>query len=184
MYVSENASRARIREAENARRNRHEILTAWSQGRISRRDLFKMGLFTAAGTIVLQNGLSPFAPSAYASIPTGLPSSPLFGAQPFTQPMPRLDVLARNAVSTLNPAPTAQANTTQQVLNTALEGVRAGDTGPIEGRPPGDIWAHQGFSQFFPQVAIEVTELGATTNNAYNPGVPSSLNSGINASSP
>src|SRR5262249_2803825 len=186
MYLPGNASRARVREAENARRNRAEILKAWSQGQISRRDLFKMGLFTGAGTIVLKNGLSPFARSAYAdsSIPTGLPSSPLFGAQPFTQPMPRLDVLARNAVSTLNPAPTAQANTTQQVLNTALEGVRAGDTGPIEGRPPGDIWSHQGFSQFFPQVAIEVTELGATTNNAYNPGVPSSLNSGINASSP
>src|SRR5262249_47662131 len=149
--------------------------------RISRRDVFKMGLFTAAGTIVLRNGLSPFAPSAYAdSIPTGLPSSPLFGASPFTQPMPRLDVLARNAVSTLSPAPTAQANTTQQVLNTALEGVRRGDTGPIEGRPPGDIWAHQGFSQFVPQVAIEVTELGARTNTTYNPGVPSSLNSGIN----
>src|SRR5262245_33158366 len=143
-----------------------------------------MGLFTTAGTLAMKGGLHPFARSVYAEIPTGLPPSPLFGAQAFTQAMPRFDVLPRLAMSALNAAPTAQANTAQQLLNTALEGVRAGDTGPIEGRPPGPIWAHQGFSQFFPQVAIEVTELGATTNNAYNPGVPSSLNSGINASSP
>jgi manganese oxidase len=181
LYLSERTSRARLREAENARRNRQEILTAWSQGQISRRDLVKLGLFTAAGSIILKNGLSPFAESAYAgSIPTGLPPSPLFGVQPFTQPMGRLDVLPRNAVSILNPAPTAESNQTQQLLNTALEGVKAGDTGPIEGRPPGPIWAHQGFNQYFPQVAIEVSWLGAKTNTTYNPGVPSSLNSGIN----
>jgi manganese oxidase len=182
LYLSRSASRARLREAENARWNRQDILRAWSHGQISRRDLVKLGLFTAAGTIILKNGISPFAQSAYAaSIPTGLPPSPLFGVQPFTQPMARLDVLPRNPVSTLNPAPTAQANTTQQVLNPALEGVKAGDTGPIEGRPPGPIWAHQGFSDFPPQVAIEVTQLGARSNTTYDPGVPSSLNSGINA---
>jgi len=98
--------------------------------------------------------------------------------------MPRFDVLPRNAVSTLNPAPTAQANTTQQPLNPALEGVRPGDTGPIEGRPPGPIWAHQQFAAFPPRVAIEVTQEGAKVNNVYNPQVPSSLNSGINAAAP
>jgi len=111
MYLPSNASKARLREAENARRNRAEILTAWSQGKISRRDLIKMGLFTAAGTLLLQNGLSPFAPSAYAdSIPTGAPPSPLFGVQPFSQPMRRFDVLTRNKEpGFLNPAPTAQS---------------------------------------------------------------------------
>src|SRR5207302_1508898 len=89
MYLSENESAARRREAENARQNRFEILTALSHGQISRRDLVKLGLFTAAGTIILKNGLSPFARSAFAAvnIPTGLPASPLFGVQPFTQPM-------------------------------------------------------------------------------------------------
>src|SRR3989449_8807543 len=114
MYLPGKASRARVREVENARRNRAEILKAWSQGQVSRRDLIKMGLFTTAGTLVLQNGLSPFARSAYAddsSIPTGLPRSPLFGVQAFTQPMPRFDVLQCNAVSVLSPAPTARANT-------------------------------------------------------------------------
>src|SRR5437016_4159625 len=187
MYLPWNASRARMREAENARRNRAEILQAWSQGRLSRRDLIKMGLFTTAGTLVLQNGLSPFARSAYAddsSIPTGLPRSPLFGVQAFTQPMPRFDVLQRNAVSALSPTPTAQANTTQQPLNTALEGVRSGDTGPIEGRPPGPIWAHQEFTRFAPAISIEATQEGAKANTVYNPGVASQFNSGIVATNP
>src|SRR5213594_1796263 len=97
MYLPGKASRARVREAENARQNRAEILKAWSHGQVSRRDLIKMGLFTASGVLALKNGLSPFARSAYADsdIPTGLPPSPLFGVQPFTQPMARFDVLPR-----------------------------------------------------------------------------------------
>src|SRR5213596_2078909 len=103
----------------------------------------KLGLFTAAGTLVLKNGLSPFARSAYAddsSIPTGLPRSPLFGVQAFTQPMPRFDVLPRNPVSALSPAPLAQVDETKRhLLDPRLEGVRPRDTGPNEGRPPGPI---------------------------------------------
>src|SRR2546425_2449514 len=184
VYLRGKASKARLREAENARRNRAEILKAWSTGKVSRRELIKMGLFTAGGVLAYQNGLSPFAPSAYGAIPTGLPTSPLFGVQAFTQPMPRFDVLPRNAIATLNPAPTAQANQTQQVLNPALEGVRPGDTGPIEGRPPGPIWAHQEFTRFPPAIAVPVSTEGAKVNTVYNPGVPSSLNSGINAATP
>ncbi len=103
MYLLGKASRARVREAENARRNRAEILKAWSQGQVSRRDLIKMGVFTAGGALALKNGLSPFAPSAYGSVPTGFPRSPLFNVQAFTQAMPRFDVLPRNPVSALNP---------------------------------------------------------------------------------
>lgn len=114
------------------------------------------------------------------SVPTGLSPSPTFGIQKFTQPMPRFDVLPRNPVSTLNPAPTAEANTTQQPVDPAL----GGGTGPIEGRPPGSIWAHQGFTRFPPQVAVEVTMEGAKINTTYNPGVPSSLNSGIDPTAP
>ncbi|HYT16074.1 MAG TPA: multicopper oxidase domain-containing protein [Burkholderiales bacterium] len=183
LFLPQKSSKRRLWEAENARKNRWEILKALADGQITRRDLLKWGLFTAGGVIVAKSGLSPFVKSAYAfgsTIPTGLPPSPTFGVQPFTAPMARMDVLPRNAVSTLNPAPTAQANTTQQLLNTALEGVVAGDTGPIEGRPPGAIWAHQGFTKFPPKVAIEVTMEGAKSNTAYNPGVASSLNSGIN----
>src|SRR4029077_19540665 len=106
---------------------------------------------------------------------TGANPSPLFGVQPFTQAMPRFDVLARNPVSVLNPAPTAEANQTQQAVDPLL----GGGFGPIEGRPPGPVWAHQKFDQFPPAVAVEATQSPAATNGGYNPRVPSSLNSGL-----
>src|SRR2546426_859917 len=184
MFLSSKASKLRVREAENARRNRQEIVKALADGQITRRDLFKWGLFTTGGLLLWKHGLNPFVRSAYASVPTGFPRSPLFGVQAFTQPMPRFDVLPRNAIATLNPAPTAQANQTQQVLNPALEGVTPGDTGPIEGRPPGPIWAHQEFTRFPPVLAVPVSTEGAKVNTVYDPGVPSSLNSGINPATP
>ena len=123
-FLPGNASKARLREAENARRNRAEIVKALSQGKVTRRDLIKWGLITTAGTLAPISGLSPFARSVYAdtNIPTGAPPSPLFGALPFTQPMPRFDVLSRDPVSALNPAPTAEANTTQQPVPDSLGG--------------------------------------------------------------
>jgi manganese oxidase len=181
-FLSPKASKARLREAEQARKNRWEIIQANSQGQVSRRDLIKMGLFTGTGLLLPISGLSPFARSAYAdsNIPTGLPPSPLFGVAAFSTPMPRFDVLPRQPVSVLNPAPTAQANTTQQPVDPAL----GGGTGPIEGRPPGPIWAHQQFTQLPPVIAIQASMEGAKTNNVYNPGVPSLQNSGINPANP
>jgi manganese oxidase len=185
MWLPRKTSNSRLRAAENARRNRLEILKAWSQGQISRRDLLKWGIFTAGGVLVAKSGLSPFVGSARAdSIPTGLPPSPLFGVKDFSTPMPRFDLLSRQTVSVLNPAPTAKANLTPQLLNPALEGVTAGEMGPIEGRPGGDIWAHQGFADFPPQIAIDVTQEGAKTNTTYNPGVASKFNSGIDPTVP
>jgi len=197
-WLREDSDRRRIRDAENARRNRAEITAALSHGKIKRRDLVKWGLFTTAGAMLPIGGLNPFVRPVYADggggggggggscvpIPTGLPASPTFGVSAFSQPMPRFDVLPRNAVSTLNPAPEAQSNQTQQAVDPALVGGQTGLTGPIEGRPPGAIWAHQRFAQFPPQVAIEVTTKPGTTNTIYNPGVSANLNSGINASSP
>src|SRR4029077_9546176 len=83
--------------------------------------------------------------------------------------------LARKAVSTLTPAPTTESNQTQQPVDPLL----GGKTGPIEGRPPGAVWAHQGFAAHPPKVAVEVNQSGVLVNKSYNPGVPSSLNSGI-----
>src|SRR5437016_2296466 len=173
-WLTEKSDRGRIRDAENARKNRAEINKALSHGQVSRRDLVKWGLFTSAGIVAPIGGLSPFVRplnaqttssfgtrSGGSGIPTGLPSSPLFGVQPFTQPMPRFDVFQRNAVSTLNPAPQAQANQTQQPVDPKLVGGRTGLTGPIEGRPPGNIWAHQRFNTMPPQVAIEVATRAA-----------------------
>ena len=168
LFFLSSKERARLKEAENARKNRAEIIKAVSQGQITRRDLVKWGLITAGGLWVPIHGLSPFAKSAFGTIPTGAPPSPLYSCQPFTQPLYRFDVLARDAVSTLYPAPMAEANTTQQPLDPRLEGVRPGDTGPIEGRPPGPIWAHQDFYTLAPKVAVEVTQEGAKDNYSYN----------------
>ena len=65
-FLSPNASKARLREAENARKNRWDIIKSHSQGQVSRRDLIKMGLFTSAGMLIPISGLSPFARSAFA----------------------------------------------------------------------------------------------------------------------
>lgn len=184
IYLPGNASKARVREAEHARKNRAEIVRELSWGRVSRRDLIRMGLFTGAGLLAPIRGLNPFVSSAHAS--TGLPRSPLFGVQPFTQPMCRFDVLARNparfenetVISCLDPAPTAEANTTQQRVHLAL----GGGSGPIEGRPPGPVWAHQRFKEFPPAVVVEAWQAQATTNFHYNPEVSPSLNSGIEPS--
>jgi manganese oxidase len=193
-YLPKDASKARIRDAENARKNRAEIMAAYSQGKVSRRELIKWGLFTSAGALAPIGGLNPFVPSAsgqaitatggfvanaFGTV-TGLPPSPLFGVTKFSTPMPRFDVLPRKAVSTLSPAPTAQSNQTLQPVPAVL----GGGFGPIEGRPPGAIWAHQQFAQLPPQVAIEASQAQAQANTVYNPQVPSSLNSGINPANP
>src|ERR1041385_6999156 len=138
-FLSEKSSKARLREAENARKNRAEIVKAYSQGKVTRRDLVKWGLITAGGALAPIHGLNPFVTSAYASqgngnvgngIPTGAPPSPTFGVQPFSTPMPRFDVIARNPVSSLSPAPQSEANQTQQPLDPALVGGQTGLTGP------------------------------------------------------
>ena len=92
MYLPKDAPRNRIREAQKARDNRAEVVKARSHGQITRRDLFRWGLFTTSGMLLYKNGFSPYAPSAYAQVPTGTPRSPLFGAKKFSQPMPRLDL--------------------------------------------------------------------------------------------
>ena len=43
MYLPTKASRARQREAQNARDNRAEIVKALSHGQITRRDLYQVG---------------------------------------------------------------------------------------------------------------------------------------------
>jgi manganese oxidase len=187
MYLPLNSSSWQQREAEAARNNRLEIVSALSTGEISRRDLFRWGLFTTTGGLAATHGLSPFVSSAHAQVPTGVPRSPLFGAAPFTQPMPRPDVLPRieNPMSTLFPVPLEQSNQTQQTLNPALVAAYpGGNRGPIEGRPPGRLWGHQKWQQFLPRVGYEVTQRGVQVNTSYRPGVPPSLNSGINPAAP
>jgi hypothetical protein len=187
MYLSEKATAQQIREAEKARKNRQEIIQALSHGQVSRRQLLKMSLFTAAGGLAWKNGLNPFVSNAHAAIPTGVPRSPLFGAAAFSAPMLRCDQMERKAVSALSEAPTEQAN---QKLTTVWGPDGVAVQGPMEGRPPGPMWAHQGWNEkingkdgyFQPKVAVEQWQRGAEVCKDYSPGVPSSSNNGINQS--
>jgi FtsP/CotA-like multicopper oxidase with cupredoxin domain len=186
LFLPEDAPKSRLREAENARKNRAEIRKAFSQGQISRRDLMKMGIFTSAGLMLPIGGLNPFVGSAHASggivTPTGAPSSPLFGVKAFSTAMPRFDLIKRGnnpMGGDLTPTPQAEANQTPIAVDPALVGGETGVTGPCEGRPGGPIWAHQQFDLFPPKASVEMSQAQAQDNTVYNPGVDSSLNSGI-----
>ncbi|HXT30349.1 MAG TPA: multicopper oxidase domain-containing protein [Vicinamibacterales bacterium] len=181
-FLRENASRARLREAAAAQANRRDIVKALSWGQVSRRDLLKLGVFTGAGLLAPIRGLSPFASSAFAAsdsnIPTGMPPSPLGGVRAFSQPLLRFDVLPH--VPRLTPEPTLESNQTLQPVHDGL----GGGQGPIEGRPPGPTWAHQGFSRFPPKVFVEVTQEGAKVNASYDPGCDATHNSGVAGGTP
>ncbi len=207
-WIREGGDRGKWRDAERARVNRREVQHALSSGEVSRRDLMKWGLFTTAGLMAPIGGLSPFVRSASAQtfatgatgsgVPTGLPASPTFGVRPFSSPLLRFDILPQfdvpgsaaaahpvpsipRSTIALNPTPTAQANQTQQPVDPLLVGGKHGLTGPIEGRPPGPIWAHQRFSQFTPQVQLNVTVADTSPNHVYSPGVAAQFNSGVAA---
>ena len=187
MYISPKASPARQREAQKARDNRAEIVKALSHGQITRRDLYKWGIFTATGALALKNGLSPFARSALAAVPTGTPRSPLYGAQKFSQPMPRLalqtpipltpDPATRNAVfpAAYGERPAKRlsyhtdftANPSDPQFRNAVSG-----RGPIEGRPPGEIFAHQRWYEFFPKVGYVMSLGQIGPNSRFHPNFP------------
>jgi FtsP/CotA-like multicopper oxidase with cupredoxin domain len=215
MYLPRNASKARLREAQNARNNRAEIVRALSQGQVTRRELVKWGIFTAGGMLALKNGLSPFAPSAYAShrdcdrggdIPTGTPPSPLFGAQPFSQAMPRLNlqtplpltsVVNNGETEVVFPAGLGELNGRRQSYHTDF--TASGGTqfinpltgiGPQEGRPPGEFFAHQRWQQFLPKAGLIMTLGQLAPNISFHPNFPDqgpnavwTFNSGRNARS-
>ena len=191
-YLTEKASRRRQREAQQARNNRAEIVKALSHGQITRRDLYKWGIFTATGMLALKNGLSPFAPSALAAVPTGTPRSPLFGAQKFTQEMPRLalqtpvpiirtpvDGNPNNDLAVFSTLPNERparrlsyhtdftANPADPQYRNPLTG-----RGPIEGRPPGEVFAHQRWSEFFPKVGYVESWTGVAPNSSFHPSLP------------
>jgi FtsP/CotA-like multicopper oxidase with cupredoxin domain len=187
MYISPKASMARQREAQKARDNRVEVVKALSQGQITRRDLYKWGLFTVTGALALKNGFSPFAQSAFAAVPTGTPRSPLFGAQKFSTPLPRLalqtplpltkDPATGNAVfpAAFGERPAKRlsyhtdfsANSADPQFINPLSG-----RGPIEGRPPGEIFAHQRWDEFFPKVGYVMTLGQIAPNNRFHPNFP------------
>jgi FtsP/CotA-like multicopper oxidase with cupredoxin domain len=190
MYNLQGASRIRQKEAQRARNNRLEIVKAKSLGQITRRDMIKWGLFTSTGLLVVKNGLSPFAKSAFADIPTGTPSSPLFGVQKFTTPMPRLATqqpipLVMNQFghaefpANMNERPARRLSYHTDFTNLDPQDPARADfvnpitgRGPIEGRPPGEVFAHQRWDEFFPQVGYVMSLGQAAPGTRFHPGFP------------
>lgn len=188
MYLKRSAPANRLREAENARKNRAEIVRALSTGQVSRRDLFRWGLFTTTGLLALKNGLSPFAPSAYgASIPTGTPPTPLFGAQPFTQPMRRLNLQTPHQLTPHQvggethlsfPAALGQRDAKRLSWHNDFNANPVGNTnpwtgrGPVEGRPFSEVYAHQRWNEYTPKIA-HLMSLGQIADGvSFAPGMP------------
>jgi FtsP/CotA-like multicopper oxidase with cupredoxin domain len=197
VYLPKDASRIRQREAENARKNRLEIRKALADGQITRRDLYKWGIFTLSGALALKNGLSPFARSAYAAVPTGTPRSPLYGAQKFVSPLPRLALQTpqpmtavpssdpRQDLSPYDAAFPASSGETRPVRRLSYHNeFTANPTdpnfrnpvtrrGPIEGRPPGEIFAHQRWNEFFPKVGYVMSWAPVAPNTSrFHPALP------------
>ena len=193
MYLSSKASRARQNEAQRARANRAEIVKARSLGQISRRDLVKWGIFTAGGLLVCKNGLSPFARSAFAAIPTGTPRSPLFGAQKFTSPLPRLQL---QTPVPMTPSPRgaeidavfggqfANERAARRLSYHEDFSIYVGDPadnpfrnpitnrGPLEGRPPTEFFAHQRWNEFFPKVGYVMSWAPCVPGTRFHPSFP------------
>ena len=200
VYLPFTASRARQREAENARQNRAEIVKALSHGQITKRDLYRWGIYTVTGALALKNGLSALAPSAYADdIPTGTPRSPLGTATKFTQEMKRL-ALQTPVPLTKDPAtgnakwPVALGERDAKRLSwhnefTAFNATHPGypnnnnpfrnplnGLGPFEGRPPGEVFAHQRWDEFFPKVGYIMTLGQIAAGTKFHPGLTATQN--------
>ncbi len=192
MYLTGKESRIRLKEAQRARDNRAEIVRALSWGQITRRDLIRWGIFTTTGMLALKNGLSPFARSAYAAVPTGTPPSPLFGARKFTQRLNRLNLQHPQPITpfvrgsetdavfggTFAGEPNARRLSYHTDFTNPPPGKTAADftnpitgRGPMEGRPPGEIFAHQRWLEFFPKEGYVLTLSQIGPNQSFFPGV-------------
>jgi FtsP/CotA-like multicopper oxidase with cupredoxin domain len=169
-YLTRKASKARLREAENARRNRAEIVKALSTGQISRRELIKWGIFTAGGLLVAKSGLSPFVKSAFADGATGTLASPypIPTDKAFMQPLLRMHNMTPHPLAStggpdamlmwpgeMGESPAMRRANTNIIRhkvcladapNTGNVDVY-GTTGPQEGRAPGEAFAHQRWNE-------------------------------------
>ena len=175
MFLTPKSSRIRLREAQRARDNRKEIHRALSLGQITRRDLLKWGIMTSGGILVCKNGLSPLALQRLCRrrSPPAPALAPLFGARKFVARMPRLDLqhpepmtkLMRGRETdavfggTLAGEPNARRLSYHTDFSTPPPGTTKADftnpitgRGPVEGRPPGEVFAHQRWDEFFPKV--------------------------------
>ena len=140
-----------------------------------------------------KNGLSPFARSAFADVPTGTPRSPLFGAAKFTQRMPRLQLqtpvpmtpFARGAeVDAVFGGQFANERNAKRLSYHNDFSAFVGDPaqnpfrnpvtnrGPLEGRPPTEFFAHQRWQEFFPKVGYVASWGQCAPGTKFHPNFP------------
>lgn len=190
MYLLKDASKRRIAEAQNARNNRAEIVKALSHGEITRRDLVKWGIYGAGGMLLAKNGLSPYAKSAYANVPTGTPLSPMFGALPYSQEMPRLttqEPVGMNQANWVDGRPmcqwtgkwASQAPAKWDSYHSDFDMVNGAGwknpvtgRGPMEGRPPGTWFAHQRWQEYLPTEGYVMSIGSIADNTRFHPNMP------------
>ena len=157
--------------------------------------MVKWGIFTATGALALKNGLSPFARSAFALVPTGTPRSDLGTATKFSLRMPRLRTqtpipLIRNANDEAEFVGFRQYphskrlsyhNDFNEYVDPATgQPVPAADNpfrnpltnrGPMEGRPPGEFFAHQRWDEYFPKVGYVMSWTQCAPGTRFHPGM-------------
>ncbi len=188
MFLSRTSSSSQHREAERARLNRLEIATALRNGQVSRRDLMRWGLMTGSGALVIKNGLSPWAKSAHAQVPTGLPPSPRFAAIKFSQALPRpfspheqlMFPQSGPGVETSAAFPSEMKQLSARRLSYHDAYCQDPSTfinpatgiGPIEGRPPGEFFAHQRWSEFFPKYGYVLSLGQVQAGSRFAVGMP------------
>jgi len=139
----EKVSRARFKGMLNAAKNRRELIAA---GLTSRRDLWKMGLLTAAGTLAAKNGLSAQSTGSFNLCAVGnQAASPPTPA--FVEPLPIMPQM--QPVPSLSPAHTLAPNTAAGEVRSAND---------------------QAFTQFPPQLLYNVTQKALQVS--MSPGLP------------
>ncbi|MGZ8408943.1 MAG: multicopper oxidase family protein [Hyphomicrobium sp.] len=189
MYIDDKESGRRQREAEKARDNRGEIVKALSLGEVTRRELFRWGILTGSGWLAAKNGLNPFVKSAYAQVPTGVPRSPVRGIAKFSQPLPRLEVQTPHTLqpenghaawpSHLNEHAARRLSYHTDYTALAKQGIKdpmltnpLTGKGPIEGRPPGEFFAHQRWNEYFPQKGYILNKRPCAKGTRFHPLLP------------
>ncbi|MGO4672136.1 multicopper oxidase domain-containing protein [Bosea sp. 2YAB26] len=187
MYLPRETTGIRLREAQRALENRLEIVKALSLGEITKRDLLRWGFFTAGGLLVAKNGLSPFAKSAYAQVPTGAPRSPTFGAVRYHDAMRRPEVqkpvpllrmpngdAAWQFASGGQEPPAKNFSYHTDFSNSRGAAYRNPVTGvgPMEGRPPGEFFAHQRWEELYPKQGYLLSLGQARVGNRFCDGMP------------
>ena len=195
MYLPIKVSRIRQREAQRARDNRAEIIKALSTGQITKRDLLKWGIFTTGGLLIAKNGLSPYARSAFADGQTGVPRSPLFGIQKFTQALNRLRYHAPTPLTSRIegaesfadfPATFKEPSAKRLSYHTDFSAQQTQgvpilsnpfrnpitNRGPMEGRPPGEMFSHQRWSEFFPKAGYISSWSSCQAGTSFHDNLP------------